>query len=356
MPPPRLLDQVRERIRYLHYSWRTEQAYLRWIRFFIRWSGMRHPRELGGQEVAGFLSMLVSERNASASTHRQALHALLFMYREVLEVDLPWLQEIGRPQPRKRLPVVLTADEVRRLLAALTGELGLLARLLYGTGLRLSEGLSLRVKDVEFERRVIIVREGKGGKDRVVMLPASLALDLQAQMARAKEIWTRDCALGMGGVSMPDALERKSPRAGQSWGWFWVFPSPRTSTDPRTGVIRRHHLFEQRLQRGLKEAVQMAGIHKPVTVHTLRHSFATHLLQRGTDIRTVQKLLGHSDVSTTMIYTHVVDLADGVVASPLDDLAVNGAILAREPTPAAYGWHPDAARQRTTAPGPISVG
>jgi integron integrase len=322
----RLIDQVRERIRYAHYSYRTEQAYVRWVRLFVRFCGMQHPRELSGRDVESFLTMLATDRNASASTHRQALHALLFLYREVLDVDLPWLNEIGRPQTRKRLPVVLTTDETRKLLSLMTGELGLAARLLYGTGLRLAEGLNLRVKDIDFERRVIIVREGKGGKDRVVMLPDSLIPDLRAQLKRAMELWNCDRALGMGGVWMPDALERKYPRAGESWTWFWLFPSAKVSVDPRTGVIRRHHMFEQRLQRALKLAVPLAGIHKPVTVHTLRHSFATHLLQRGTDIRTVQQLLGHADVSTTMIYTHVLELGGGAVGSPLDDLVALGAV------------------------------
>jgi integron integrase len=321
----RLLDQVRERIRYLHYSLRTEQAYVRWIRQFIRSTGLRHPRECGVHEVEAFLSSLANDRKVSASTHRQALHALLFLYKEVLDVDLPWLQEIGRPQTRKRIPVVLTSDEVARVLSQLTGDLGLLARLLYGTRLRLSEGLSLRVKDLDFERRLIVVREGKGGKDRVVMLPGSLHVPLQAQLDRARELWDRDRAANTGGVWMPDSLERKYPRAAYSWNWFWVFPAPKASTDPRTGVIQRHHLFEQRLQRELKRAVSASGIVKVVTVHTLRHSFATHLLQRGTDIRTVQKLLGHSDVSTTMIYTHVLEFAEGAITSPSDDLVVASA-------------------------------
>ncbi len=325
MAGTRLLDQVRERIRYLHYSLRTEQAYVRWIRQFIRATGLRHPRDCGVHEVEAFLSSLANDRKVSASTHRQALHALLFLYKEVLDVDLPWLQEIGRPQARKRIPVVPSTDEVARLLSQLTGELGLLGRLLYGTGLRLSEGLSLRVKDLDFERRLIVVREGKGGKDRVVMMPGSLLVALQAQLDRARELWDRDRAANTAGVWMPDSLGRKYPRAAYSWNWFWVFPAPKVSTDPRTGVIQRHHLFEQRLQRELKRAVSASGIVKPVTVHTLRHSFATHLLQRGTDIRTVQKLLGHSDVSTTMLYTHVLEFAGGGVASPLDDLVVASA-------------------------------
>jgi integron integrase len=323
------LDQVRERIRYMHYSLRTEQAYVRWVRLFVRWSGMRHPRELGAAEVEAFLTFLANDRKAAASTHRQALHALLFLYREVLDLELPWLQQIGRPQPTKRLPVVLNHDEVAAILGCMTGEVGLVARLLYGSGMRLSEGLNLRVKDLDFTRKVVFVRQGKGGKDRVVMLPGSLVDPLHEQLHRARELWARDRALVTGGVWMPDALERKYPRAGYSWGWFWVFPAPKPSVDPRDGVIRRHHLHEQRLQRELKRAVADAGIDKPVCVHTLRHSFATHLLQRGTDIRSVQKLLGHSDVSTTMIYTHVLEVAGGSIGSPLDELVATAHLRAK---------------------------
>jgi integron integrase len=321
----RLLDQVRERVRYMHYSLKTEKAYLYWIRFFIRWSatqsgGMRHPRELGVTDVEAFLSMLANERKVSASTHNQALSALLFLYREVLGIDLPWLKNIGRPQQTKRIPSVLTKDEVAGLLAQMEGVTALLARLLYGTGMRLMEGMRLRIKDVDFERHVIIVREAKGAKDRVVMLPHSLAPALRLQMLAARAQWEADRQVQRGGVEVPHALESKYPNVGFTWGWFWLFPSPTLSVDPRSGVERRHHLFEERLQRALKKAVAGAGIVKPVSVHTLRHSFATHLLQAGTDIRTVQELLGHSDVSTTMIYTHVLKVAAGGTASPLDCL------------------------------------
>lgn len=320
-PAPRLLDHMRERLRYLHYSLRTEQSYLYWVRFFIRFSGMRHPRTLSRPEVEAFLTMLATERQVSVSTHRQALSALLFLYKEVLQQELPWLQEIGRPVARRRIPSVLTVQEVERLLAFMDDTLtGLLARLLYGTGMRLMEGLSLRVKDVEFARHAIIVREGKGAKDRVVMLPRSLVLPMQEQLVRSRTLWQEDRATGRAGVFMPHALDAKYPRAGQSWPWHWVFPSPSLSVDPRTGVERRHHLYQERLTRALKKAVPLAGITKPVSVHTLRHSFATHLLQAGTDIRTVQELLGHSDVSTTMIYTHVLKVAAGGTASPLDAL------------------------------------
>ena len=346
---PRLLDQIRERVRYLHYSLQTEKAYLYWARFFIRWcarqpGGMRHPRELGAAEVQGFLTMLADERRVSPATHRQALNALLFLYRQVLDLDLPWMQQIGRPPERKRIPVVLTAAEVQLLLAHLHGVESVLARLLYGTGLRLAEGLGLRVKDLDFDRHVLVVRAGKGGKDRVVMLPRVLVPALRQQLGDARALWAADRAAGRSGVSLPQALEHKYPRAGQSWAWHWVFPSERISTDPRSGIERRHHLFEERLGRQLKAACAAAGIAKHVTVHTLRHSFATHLLQSGTDIRTVQELLGHSDVSTTMIYTHVLRVAAGGTASPLDRLddglpstdpaASQNPIIAKEPEPA----------------------
>ncbi len=331
---PRLLGQVRERLRYLHYSLRTEQNYLYWVRFFIHFSGLRHPRSMGKPEVEAFLTMLATERKVSVSTHRQALSALLFLYKEVLGEDLPWMQDIGRPVAGKRIPSVLTIAEIERLLAFIDGQPGLLARLLYGTGMRLMEGLALRVKDVDFERHAIVVREGKGGKDRVVMLPRSLVQPLRDQLAASRALWESDRAACRSGVFMPHALDAKSPRAGQSWPWHWVFPSPKLSVDPRTGVERRHHLYEERLQRALKKAVPMAGIAKPISVHTLRHSFATHLLQSGTDIRTVQELLGHSDVSTTMIYTHVLKVAAGGTTSPLDALSTAGqAPVIREPQP-----------------------
>ncbi|MBK9346842.1 MAG: integron integrase [Burkholderiales bacterium] len=320
----RLLDQVRERVRYLHYSLSTEKTYLYWVRFFIRWSAhagtMRHPREMGAPEVEAFLTMLATERRVSASTHNQALSALLFLYREVLVVELPWLDGVNRPAQKKRIPSVLTKEEVAGLLVHMDGQTALIARLLYGTGMRLMEGMRLRIKDVDFDRHVIIVRDAKGGKDRVVMLPRSLAPALRLQMLAARAQWEADRQAQRGGVETPHALEQKYPQVGHTWGWFWMFPSPTLSIDPRSGVERRHHLYEDRVQRALKKAVPLAGICKPVSVHTLRHSFATHLLQAGTDIRTVQELLGHSDVSTTMIYTHVLKVAAGGTASPLDAL------------------------------------
>lgn len=310
-----------ERLRYLHYSLRTEDAYVYWVRKFVLWSGKRHPRLMGAAEVEGFLSMLANERKVSPATHRQALSALLFLYKEVLGQDLPWMAELGRPVPTKRIPLVLTREEVQAVLSRMEGTTALLARLLYGTGMRLMEGLRLRVKDVDFTRAVIIVREGKGSKDRVVMLPRSLVDALQQHLDATRRTWHTDTAANQAGVYLPHALETKYPRAGLSWAWFWVFPSPVLSQDPRSGIRRRHHLHEKRLQRDLKAAIAAAGIAKPASVHTLRHSFATHLLQSGTDIRTVQELLGHSDVSTTMIYTHVLKFAAGSTPSPLDTLA-----------------------------------
>jgi integron integrase len=270
------------------------------------------------RDVEAFLSMMANERKVSASTHTKALSVVLFLRREVLSIDLPWLNNIGRPQQIKRIPSVLTKDEVAGLLAQMDGINALLAHLLYGTGMQLMEGMRLRVKDVDFDRHAVIVREAKGNKDRVVMLPRSLAPALRLQILAARALWEADRQAQRGGVEVPHALDIKYPKVGATWAWFWMFPSPTLSTDPRSGVERRHHLFEERLQRALKVAVPKAGIHKPVSVHTLRHSFATQLLQSGTDIRTVQELLGHSDVSTTMIYTHVIKVAAGGTASPLD--------------------------------------
>jgi len=319
-PGRRLLDQLRERVRYLHYSIRTEQAYVHWVRAFVRFHGLRHPREMGAAEVQAFLSWMAVERHVSVSTHRQALSALLFLYRQVFGQNLPWMDAMDRPQRKPRLPVVLTVAEVRAVLALLEGAHAVLAQLLYGTGMRITEALQLRTKDVDFDRLVIVVRCGKGGKDRVVMLPATLVAALKAQLQRAHGLWSADVRAGQAGVQMPDALEREYPRAAASWAWFWVFPQAEHSTCPRTGVVRRHHLYDQSFQRVFARAVRCAGISKPATPHTLRHAFATHLLQSGTDIRTVQKLLGHSDVSTTMIYTHVLEVAGGAVRSPLDAL------------------------------------
>ena len=278
------------------------------------------PARSRGPEVEAFLTWLADERRVAPATHKQALSALVFLYAKVLGVDLPWMSEIGRPRTRPRLPVVLTKEEVTRILLVMEGEQRLFARVLYGTGMRLSEGLQLRVKDVDFDHRAIIVREGKGRKDRVVMLPRTLESPLREQMGRARVLWTADQARGRGGVYMPDALERKYPRAGASWAWFWVFPQATHSVDPQTGIVRRHHMYDQTFQRAFKKAVAAAGVTKPATPHTLRHSFGTHLLQAGYDIRTVQELLGHSDVATTMIYTHILNVGGGGVHSPADSL------------------------------------
>ena len=346
LPPlrsERLLDQVRERVRYLHFSIRTEQAYVHWVRAFVRFHDMRHPAEMGAAEVEAFLSWLAAERRIAVSTHRQALSAIVFLYQKVLGFDLPWLAGIGRPQAPRRLPVVLSHGEVAAVLEAIESvEHRLFAELLYGTGMRLMEGLRLRVKDVEFERSAIVVREGKGRKDRVVMLPAALVPALQAQLRKARQLWRQDRADGIAGVRLPDALERKYPRAPFAWGWFWVFPQAVRSVDPRRShahssssdgsAERRHHAFDQSFQRAFKRALVAAGIDKPATPHTLRHSFATHLLQAGYDIRTVQELLGHADVSTTMIYTHVLKLGGGAVRSPLDLLRLGPPTIASTPT------------------------
>lgn len=324
MPPlaaPRLLDQVRERARYLHYSLSTERAYVHWVRAFVRFHGCRqHPREMGAPEVEAFLTWLAAERGVSASTHGQALSALLFLYQKVFALDLPWMQSIGRPRRQPRLPVVLSQEQVAALLMQLDGVHRLLAQVLYGCGMRIAEAHALRVKDVDFERRTLIVRCGKGGKDRALMLPTALAPALREQLARARLLWAQDRQAQRPGVQMPDALARKYPRAAQAWSWFWVFPQAVESVDPRSGVQRRHHLHDDAFQRAFKKAAARAGIETPATPHTLRHCFATHLLQGGYDIRTVQELLGHADVSTTMIYTHVLKVGGGGVRSPLDAL------------------------------------
>ncbi|MDE2402809.1 MAG: integron integrase [Burkholderiales bacterium] len=323
LPPlkaTRLLDQVRERVRYLHYSIRTEDAYVYWVHGFIMFHGRKHPRDLGAAEVEAYLSHLANERRVAASTHKQALSALLFLYQQVLGQEIPWLKEIGRPKSERRLPVVLSAPEVARVLGALPPQFRLIGQLLYGTGMRLMEGLRLRVKDIDFEHHTIVVREGKGGKDRAVMLPDRLTQPLREQLQRARVLWMHDRDRNLDGVHMPGALGAKFPKAGQTWGWQWVFPVEDLSVDPRTGVERRHHVQDQAFQRAFKKAVILTGMTKPATPHTLRHSFATHLLQARYDIRTVQELLGHSDVSTTMIYTHVLKVGGHGVLSPLDAL------------------------------------
>lgn len=318
---PRLLDLMRERLRRLNYSLRTEGQYCQWVVRFVKFNGLRHPREMGAVEVEKFLTHLAVQGKVAPATQNQALSALLFLYREVLKTDLPWLEGVVRAKTPRRLPVVLTQGEVRRILDRMTGITGLMARLTYGTGMRLMECVRLRVKDVDFERREILVRDGKGGKDRVTMLPETLAISLREQMVRRRAIFEDDLLQGKASVYLPFALERKYPNAPQEWGWQYVFAAAGYSVDPRDGQERRHHIDEKQLQRAMRKAVQAAGIAKPATPHTLRHSFATHLLQGGYDIRTIQELLGHKDVQTTMIYTHVLNKGGGGVASPLDSLA-----------------------------------
>lgn len=317
---PKLLDQVRERIRVKHYSLSTEKTYLYWIRFFIHFHHLRHPQDMGAPEVEAFLSHLATQREVAAGTQNQAMHAILFLYKEVLGIDLPWLDGITRAKPSKRLPNVLTMAETQALLAHTGGLPGLIIRLLYGTGMRLMEGLRLRVKDIDFSRRQITIRAGKGDKDRITMLPESLVEPLKARMIERRKMHDIDMAKGMADVELPHALERKYPNAGKEFGWQYLFAAADYSADPRTGVIRRHHIHEKTIQRHVKEAARKAGILKPTHPHTLRHSFATHLLESGYDIRTVQELLGHSDVSTTMIYTHVLNRGGRGVVSPLDKI------------------------------------
>ena len=315
---PKLLDQVRGKIRLKHYSIRTEQAYVDWIKRFVLHFDKRHPRDLGAAEVEVFLTYLAVNRKVAASTQNQAKSALLFLYKEVLAMDLPWLGKVEQARAPKRLPVVLTRDEVQAVLTRLSGTHWLIASLLYGTGMRIMEGLRLRVKDVDFKRREILIRDGKGFKDRVTMLPVSLAAALQAHMVRVRELHGVDLQQGYGMVYLPNALARKYPTAPREWAWQYVFPAGKLSTDPRSDEVRRHHVQDQSVQRAVKQAVRDAGLTKLATPHTLRHSFATHLLEGGYDIRTVQELLGHSDVSTTMIYTHVLNRGGRGVTSPLD--------------------------------------
>ncbi|AXK38962.1 integron integrase [Crenobacter cavernae] len=316
--PPRLLDRVRGRLRVKHYSLRTEEAYVHWIKRFIHFHDKRHPIDMGGPEVERFLTHLAVDGQVSASTQNVALSALLFLYREVLGVELPWLTDVTRAKKPKRLPVVLSMTEVQALLRVADGVPGLVLRLLYGSGMRLLEGCRLRVKDIDLERGEILVRDGKGAKDRVTVLPRSLVTPLRAQLERAHALHESDLAVGGGEVWLPDALARKYPAAACSWMWQYVFPAPGLSRDPRSGVVRRHHIEDQQVQRAMKRAVRAVGLSKPATPHTLRHSFATHLLEGGQDIRTVQALLGHKDVSTTMIYTHVLNRGGLGVLSPLD--------------------------------------
>ena len=315
---PKLLDQVRDKLRVKHYSIRTEQAYLGWIKRYIFFHGKRHPKDMGADEIEAFLTYLAVEGKVAASTQNLAKSALLFLYREVLEIQLPWLDNITQAKAPRRLPVVLTVSEVQNVLSHLSGTHLLIASLLYGGGMRLMEAVRLRVKDVDFVRREILVREGKGFKDRVTMLPEAVIAVLKTHLAKVKALHEEDLAQGYGEVYLPFALDKKYRNAGREWAWQYVFPSKNLSVDPRSGKTRRHHVDEKGVERAVKQAVRDAELTKPATPHTLRHSFATHLLQSGYDISTVQELLGHSDVSTTMIYTHVLNKGGKGVVSPLD--------------------------------------
>ena len=332
-PKSRLLDQVRERIRLKHYSYRTEQAYLHWIRRFIRFQGMRHPAEMGGAEIEAFLSDLALRGGVAAATQAQALAALLFLYRQVLEVDLPWLDNVVRAHRPRRLPVVLSRQEVRAIINRLRGEYWLIGSLLYGSGLRLMEAVRLRCKDVDLQRKMLLVRDGKGAKDRVTLLPEALLQPIAVQLTRVRELHEQARAEGYAGVELPHALERKYPGAHLEPGWQYVFPAEHPSRDPRSGVVRRHHVHEASVQRRMRLAIRAAGIEKPASCHTLRHCFATHLLEAGYDIRTLQELLGHSSVKTTQIYTHVMQKGSLGVLSPLDAVPPDSV---REPS--QPGW------------------
>lgn len=318
--PPSLLEQLRRTIEAKHYSPRTAEAYRGWVVKFVRFSGTRHPRELGKEDVERYLSWLATERKVAPSTQQQALAAILFLYRHVLHIDLPWLDDVVRAKPRRHLPVVLNRAEVREVMMHLHGTHALMAMLLYGGGLRLLECCRLRVKDLDFERRVLNVRQAKGGKDRVTVLPAVVVDRLRTHLEHCRRQHQADRDSGAGWVELPDALHRKYPNAGREWPWQWVFPATRIYVCRTTGQRRRHHFHETALQRAVREAVLASGIGKRASCHTFRHSFATHLLEDGADIRTVQELLGHASVTTTQIYTHVLGRGAGAVRSPADRL------------------------------------
>ena len=318
MPTPKLLDQVRSVARVRHLSLSTERAYVGWIRRFILFHNKRHPREMAEAEIRQFISHLAVDAKISASTQTVALSALLFLYRDVLKRDLPYVAHIERAKPSKKLPVVFTRREVQSVLARLDGMHHLIACLLYGSGLRLMEAVRLRVKDIDFERGEITIRQGKGAKDRVTMLPGSMVESLQSQLRKARLLHQSDLKAGFGRVQHPFALARKYPAAAIEWGWQYAFPSVNRSRDPRSGEERRHHVYPDHIQRAVKKAIRLAQINRNGSCHTFRHSFATHLLEDGYDIRTVQELLGHKDVRTTMIYTHVLNRGGLGVRSPLD--------------------------------------
>lgn len=315
-----LLDEVRHAIRLRHYSIRTEQAYLNWIKRFILFHNKKHPREMGSEEIQRFLNYLAVRKNVAASTQNQALCAIIFLYKQVLNIELPQFEEIVWAKKPKKLPVVFSKAEVKAVLNQLSGTYWIMANLLYGSGLRLVECLRLRVKDVDFTYNVITVHDAKGQKDRRTVLPAVVREPLEKHLRQIQGTYSTDRAQDMPGVHLPFALEKKYPNAGESWAWFWIFPAQDFSVDPRSGVCRRHHLHASVMQRAVKVAIRKAGIHKHAGCHTLRHSFATHLLEDGYDIRTVQELLGHSDVKTTMIYTHVLNNKGMGIVSPADKI------------------------------------
>jgi len=317
-PRPRLLEVVRAKVRARHYSLRTEKAYVFWIRRYVKFHGMRHPRDMGADEVESFLTHLAVDAKVSASTQNQALAAILFLYRDVLESKLPWLQSVVRAKPSAHIPVVLTRAEVARVLALMSGTPRLFASLLYGTGMRVQEGVQLRIKDLDLDKCEVVVRDGKGAKDRVTVLPRALVPELGQHIDRVKALFDADREAGRPGVSVPHALAKKYPRAAVTWGWQYLFPARSFCRDPYTKQLVRHHVYPQTMQRAVASAVHAAGITRPAGCHTFRHCFATHLLEDGYDIRTVQELLGHADVKTTMIYTHVLNRGGRGVISPLD--------------------------------------
>jgi integron integrase len=316
--PPRLLDQVRNKIRLKHYSIRTEQAYVRWIKRFILFHNKKHPSNMGKPEIEAFLSYLAMKQRVSSSTQNQAFNAILFLYRDVLTRNLDDSINAMRAKKPKRLPTVMTKDEAVSVISALSGVYQIMAKLLYGSGLRLMECVRLRVKDVDFQRNQILIRDGKGMRDRATMLPKSVEFALREHLEWVRKVYEEELRNGGGRVYLPQALERKHPNAAREWIWQYVFPAKSLSKDPRSGETRRHHIHENALQKAVKRAVKLAGIPKQVSCHTFRHSFATHLLENGYDIRTVQELLGHKDVNTTMVYIHVLNKGAKAVRSPLD--------------------------------------